>query len=597
MLASPRLRPVEHVLVVRCAAPRASIWRYLADTQLLNMEIKSAPLEVSKVTDQASANRYMISTQVAGIPVRYREEPWQWAETRVFSLRRDMESGPSTSFSLRYDLKDLPTGGTEVTIRSTLTVRHPIFWPIVWLVSRRELKRVARYVQTIDESIAKQTPIQPVRAPGDPARAEKALTQLRAKHDRELVEKLRDHVFKGPDYDVLRIRPFELARTWKQKREDVVRLCLDSVGAGILELRWAIICPSCQTVSDILPSLRELQETAHCHSCDIQFGMDLSRAVEATFAPHPSIRVVEGRPFCIAGPMLTPHVMAQALVSPGKPGSLAVSGEAGRYRLFARGGQTAVVDAAAGKPDRVRVLLDKTGLKSTQIDVAPGGEIEVASDDRQPCHVKLERILFNFDALTALYVSTMPEFRAQFGGEALRPGLALKVGKVAVYFSDLCGSTALYSKVGDASAFGVVTDCLSFGTAIVEKNGGALVKTMGDAVMATFADVSNAIAAAAETVLAWEAFQKAHPLARDLDIKVGVAAGPCTIVTANGVLDYFGQTVNTAARVQHLAGARELVVSRDLMTEAPPGMRVIERFEAQVKGIVEPLSLVRLGPS
>ena len=84
---------------------------------------------------------------------------------------------------------------------------------------------------------------------------------------------------------------------------------------------------------------------------------------------------------------------------------------------------------------------------------------------------------------------------------------------------------------------------------------------------------------------------------RALELKVGVASGPCTIVTANGVLDYFGQTVNTAARVQHQAGPRELVVPAELLeSSAAPltGVEVVERFDAMVKGIDLPLSLVRL---
>ena len=82
----------------------------------------------------------------------------------------------------------------------------------------------------------------------------------------------------------------------------------------------------------------------------------------------------------------------------------------------------------------------------------------------------------------------IPEFRALFGSEALREGLALRVARTTILFSDLCGSTALYSKVGDAAAFGVVTDCLTYGRAIVERHGGVVIKTMGDAVMAAFPD-------------------------------------------------------------------------------------------------------------
>ena len=73
--------------------------------------------------------------------------------------------------------------------------------------------------------------------------------------------------------------------------------------------------------------------------------------------------------------------------------------------------------------------------------------------------------------------------------------------------------------------------------------------------------------------------------------------GPCYVVTANGALDYFGQTVNVASRVQHLASSGELVVPRelaDLLGDGASGLRVVERFEARVKGVETPLDLVRL---
>jgi class 3 adenylate cyclase len=75
-----------------------------------------------------------------------------------------------------------------------------------------------------------------------------------------------------------------------------------------------------------------------------------------------------------------------------------------------------------------------------------------------------------------------------------------------------------------------------------------------------------------------------------------VNAGPCTIVTANNAIDYFGQTVNGAARLLHLAGAREAVVAEALVDSVPEGAKVdvVERIAARVKGIDEPLRVAKL---
>jgi adenylate cyclase len=133
----------------------------------------------------------------------------------------------------------------------------------------------------------------------------------------------------------------------------------------------------------------------------------------------------------------------------------------------------------------------------------------------------------------------------------------------------------------------------------VERQGGTVVKTIGDAVMAAFTDARSAVAAGIEMLEGWNAFVAAHPAAQSLELKVGVNAGPCTVVTANGTIDYFGQTVNEAARIQHLAGPREAVVAEPLDELVAEGARVdpIERFEARVKGIPAPLRVVRLRSS
>jgi class 3 adenylate cyclase len=124
-----------------------------------------------------------------------------------------------------------------------------------------------------------------------------------------------------------------------------------------------------------------------------------------------------------------------------------------------------------------------------------------------------------------------------------------------------------------------------------------LIKTMGDAVMAAFVDAAACARGAIEVLARFEAFRNAMPNGDRLSLKIGMYAGACYVVTANGVLDYFGQTVNVAARIQHLAGAGELVMPHDLFEGLPAPdlerLHLVERFEATVKGVDHPLDLVR----
>jgi class 3 adenylate cyclase len=295
-----------------------------------------------------------------------------------------------------------------------------------------------------------------------------------------------------------------------------------------------------------------------------------------------------------------PHVLSQVVLEPEETKSLDGPTAPGRYRIFARGGASASVEVAEGAPGKVEATVEEGAVRPVDIRVSPGATIAVTNATREGRHVKLERLLYATDAATAHIVSTMPEFRSLFSSDLLKAGTPLKVSRAAILFSDLTGSTALYTKVGDAAAFRLVDDHFDLMRTIVAERGGSFVKTMGDAVMAAFADVDACAAAAIDALSRFEAFRMDRAHGEHVGIKLGINAGPCYVVTANGTLDYFGQTVNVASRVQHLASSGELVMAVDLFEElgATDKERVVtgERFEATVKGVERPLVLVRLTP-
>jgi class 3 adenylate cyclase len=134
---------------------------------------------------------------------------------------------------------------------------------------------------------------------------------------------------------------------------------------------------------------------------------------------------------------------------------------------------------------------------------------------------------------------------------------------------------------------------------LIELHGGALVKTIGDAVMAVFAEEMEAVSAAMAILAAFEGFRREQPHGARTHVKLGLFAGPCYAVTANGVLDYFGQTVNVAARLQGQAESGELVVPEATAREAlgrglldPKAMRGQE--QVQLKGVEGGMTIARL---
>jgi class 3 adenylate cyclase len=133
-------------------------------------------------------------------------------------------------------------------------------------------------------------------------------------------------------------------------------------------------------------------------------------------------------------------------------------------------------------------------------------------------------------------------------------------------FTDLKGSTALYERVGDIVAYDLVRQHFHVLNEIVAAEAGAVVKTMGDAVMATFPTPDRALAAALR-MRDEMARINAERQNEDLLLKIGIHEGPCLAVTMNNIQDYFGQTVNVAARVQRLASSRAIFATKSVVED------------------------------
>jgi class 3 adenylate cyclase len=117
--------------------------------------------------------------------------------------------------------------------------------------------------------------------------------------------------------------------------------------------------------------------------------------------------------------------------------------------------------------------------------------------------------------------------------------------------------------------------------------------------MGVFPDELDGLAACVGILHAFQDFRAAGGHRDRTHIKLGVYGGPCYVVTANGVLDYFGQTVNIAARLQGEAKSGEIVVEEALADRAVerkviPEAFVVERYDARLKGVAAPMKVARI---
>ena len=147
------------------------------------------------------------------------------------------------------------------------------------------------------------------------------------------------------------------------------------------------------------------------------------------------------------------------------------------------------------------------------------------------------------------------------------PDAMLSIQNVVLVFTDVVGSTDLYASMGDGPALQLIRKHFRvlFG-AFTQR--GRVVKTVGDAVMASFTTGRAAMEAVADA-LRLLPLECKLPDGSPLQIRVGIHCGPAIVVPVNGVNDFFGQTVNVAARVEAAAKASECFITEDVLKSDP----------------------------
>ncbi len=595
------MKPLVATREIRCRSLRDPLWVALADTAQLNQAVGNRPLETEAIEGQAA--RYRVSTQLYGLDLQYEEQPFQWNRPEWLSITRVFLNGPAYQYTYEHRLTEQPEGGSLVVQRIEIVGRWAWLWPFLWINTAMIANRLARQVGRIDANLQRGAdPFCGARRSATDllthSRTTRSLLSTLEAEDLVVGERLSSFVAEAADVEVSRIRPFELADRWNLPRRTLVSVCLQAVLAGMLDLHWDVICPSCRTLAAQVNTLSELEEQAHCHLCDISIKIDLDRAVEATFRPSRAVRALEDRPYCIGGPFRTPHVVAQAALAAGGQACFSMPTAEGRYRLFVRGGASASVDVA---PEGKSVVdLDASdALDPAEICVVPGGSLVVHDRLHQGRHVKLEHLEWASFATTAHYVSTIDLFRRLFSAKVLQPGHRVEVTRVALVFTDLTGSAAMYARLGDAQAYCFVQEHFAALEKVICRHDGSIVKTIGDAIMAVFSEESSAVRATIAMQLAFTEFACQRPEAGKVQLCVGMHVGPCYLVSANKILDYFGQTVNIANRLECQAEGGQIVLSEEIaecgLSEGwLTGASVTERFAAELKGLGEPWAAARL---
>jgi adenylate cyclase len=161
---------------------------------------------------------------------------------------------------------------------------------------------------------------------------------------------------------------------------------------------------------------------------------------------------------------------------------------------------------------------------------------------------------------------------------------------VAILFVDIAGSTALYERLGNARAKGLVTACLGLLREEVIKGAGEVVQAIGDELMCRFASAETACAAA----IAMQERISARDLASSLPIKIRVGLQWGEALREGNNL--YGDAVNTAARLAHVAQGGQIMTSECVIRQATEtvGARWREIGALPLKGKAAPLRVCEI---
>jgi class 3 adenylate cyclase len=429
--------------------------------------------------------------------------------------------------------------------------------------------------------------------------------------DPAVADAIAELVDKGEDHELNRINALDFSSRGGFDEERVISGFLHASRLGLFDLTWNVLCPGCSGVLDAHDTLKSLRrDDYHCGLCSCGYEPSVDEQVEVAFTVSPKIRRIAAHDpnslplweyykqvFWSSGidlnnesfASLSEEVTLDALeLSAGEKAVLSLQLPPQFVIAFEPVTHSAHFIDVQGEPTRERqqlaLVYNKAHPPTGSITLRPG-PLRLSLDNQSGVRT-LPTVFIAGDALhdllgkrrpflTAKRMLSNQTFRDVFKADNLNIDQRLKITSLTFLFTDLKGSTALYERVGDLAAFDLVRAHFRALLEIISSEKGAVVKTIGDAVMATFIKPEHAIVAGLRMRAAMDALNAKRGI-DDLAVKIGIHEGPCLAVMLNERQDYFGQTVNIAARVQGLATSQAIYATGPVI-DAPAVASILEK--------------------
>jgi adenylate cyclase len=581
------------------SAPEA-LWPLASDTNRFNRDTGQPEVEILSNVKGTKQMRMKLPI----LKVEWEEEPFEWTYPYSFGVSRLYSKGPVKSMRTETKFERLPNDGTRILYDTWIVVSNPLvqlLLPfVIGVIARNRFEKAFRLYDRIAEK--PNDPVLSIIRPRGLSASERARfkslseTIIRQGTDASLVARLEDFLERADELSIQRIRPYALADRWQVDRRSVLEMFLRATRAGLLDMSWDLLCPSCRGTTEGHTNLGDVRGSSHCNTCQIDFTVNFDHNIEVIFRPNPSVRPLDFESaFCAGSPQLQPHVVMSQLINALRSLPVPIHLERGRYTLRASnipGSISLFADVDGASQADLRVSHFGWPPDQQQVSLEPTLNLINATD--ADTTFQLERTAWSDQSSTAADVTALQVFRDLFASEVVRPGEEISIGSVTLMFTDLRDSTRMYRQIGDASAFGRVREHFEILEKSIAAQGGAIVKTMGDAVMATFRHPVDALKSV------WNAQSEIAKYGEPmLWLKAGLHKGPCIVVNLNDRLDYFGSTVNIAARLPNFSKGGELIFSETFYQDPETqkflaenvSTNALECFASELKGFDEPFTM------
>ncbi|MDM8528775.1 DUF5939 domain-containing protein [Anaerolineales bacterium HSG24] len=434
------------------------------------------------------------------------------------------------------------------------------------------------------------------------------------------------------DWHLLRINPLTFAEKHNIEEKECIDLFIHAAKIGLFDFAYNMLCPVCGGIVHSHHELDELEEeNFHCQVCNVDVPTFLDDQVEVTFTIHPDVKTLQIDPLQDINNYYRyhfsenfernieyedmPHIISRKLIvlEPDETSTILV--EKGKYSTYSivsveynTGCWVFLDEKGKAEQKEINVDLLPKGFSPSKISLVPGdyslnvtnrtkkkwGFVVKAANLDELMELMEKSAVTVHPFFTANQLINNQSFRDLFRVQRLSESLRLNVRNLTIMFTDLRGSTAMYDEAGDMLAYQLVREHFKLLSESVRAYSGAIVKTMGDAIMATFTSPLNGFLCALDMIGKIDALNdewKQHGY--EIGLKVGLNSGSALTVVNDERLDYFGQSVNIAARIQGLAQSSEIYLSDSIYKEA--GIEqllamhgyVSEWQEASLKGVGE----------